>query len=51
MLNGLHYRKIDMSDAIFVVTVGGYMGEATQKKIEHARARDKEVIFLCGSCE
>lgn len=45
-LNKLHYRKIDISDAIYVVNVGGYIGESTQKEIEYAHSLNKEVLFL-----
>lgn len=46
VLNELHYRKIDISDAIYVVNVGGYIGESTRKEIEYARSLNKEVLFL-----
>lgn len=46
VLNELHYRKIDISDAIYVVNVGGYMGESTQKEIEYAHSLNKEVLFF-----
>lgn len=41
-----HYQRIDLSDAIFVVNKNGYIGGSTQKEIEYAKARGKEVIFL-----
>ena len=41
-----HYQRIDMSDAIFVINKNGYIGNSTQKEIEYAKARGKEVIFL-----
>lgn len=46
ILNELHYRKIEMSDAVYVVNAGGYIGEATQKEIEYARSLNKDVLFL-----
>ncbi len=45
-LNERHYRKIDISDAIFVVNVGGYIGEATENEIDYARSKGKEVLYL-----
>ncbi len=45
-ISRLHYKKIDMSDAVYVVNVGGYIGEATQREIDYARAMNKEVLFL-----
>ncbi len=45
-LGELHYRKIEISDAIYVVNVGGYIGESTQREIEYARSLGKEIMFL-----
>jgi hypothetical protein len=41
-----HYKKIDLSDAIFVVNKNGYIGEQVKKEIEYARAKGKEILFL-----
>jgi hypothetical protein len=41
----LHFRKIDMSDGIFVIDVDGYIGEATQKEIEYATRLGKTVSY------
>ena len=41
----LHFQKIDISDAIYVVNIGGYIGEATQKEIEYAKEQGKEIIY------
>ncbi len=46
ILNELHYRKIEISDAIYVVNVGGHIGESTRKEIEYARSLNKEVLFF-----
>lgn len=46
ILNELHCRKIEISDAIYVVNVGGYIGESTRKEIEYAHALNKEVLFF-----
>ncbi len=40
-----HYRKIDLSDGIFVVNPEGYIGESVQKEIEYAHLKGKEVLF------
>lgn len=42
----LHYKKIDISDAIYVVNVNGYIGSETTKEIEYATKLGKEVIYL-----
>lgn len=41
-----HRKRIDLSDAIFVVNKNGYIGDSTQKEIEYAKAKGKEIIFL-----
>ena len=46
MLDDMHKRKIDMADAIFVINVGGYIGESTRSEIEYAKANGKEVRYL-----
>ncbi len=45
-LSELHYKKIDISDAIYVVNVGGYIGESTQKEIAYAQSLKKEILYL-----
>ena len=42
----LHRRKIDMSDAIYVVDVDGYYGEHTKAEIDYAEQQGKLVIFM-----
>ena len=44
-LSHAHYRKIDLSDGIYVVNIGGYIGEAAQKEIEYAKALGKEILY------
>ena len=46
MLDDIHKRKIDMSDEIFVINVGGYIGSSTKTEIEYAIAHGKEVRYL-----
>ena len=43
-----HYRKIDLSDGIYVVNIGGYIGEAVNKEISYAKKLGKEVIYHCN---
>lgn len=40
-----HYKKIDISDAIYVVNVGGYIGKSTSEEIEYAKKHNKEIIY------
>ena len=41
-----HYKKIEISDAIFVVNKNGYIGEAVKKEIEYAKKHNKEIMYL-----
>ena len=41
-----HWKKIDISDAIYVVNVGGYIGKSTQNEIDYAISNGKEVYYL-----
>lgn len=45
-LGELHLAKIDLSDAIFVVNEGGYIGHAVRTEIEYARRMGKEIMYL-----
>jgi len=46
MLDDMHLRKIDMADEIFVINVGGYVGESTRSEIEYALKNGKAVRYL-----
>lgn len=46
MLDDMHKRKIDMSDGIYVLNVGGYIGSSTRSEIEYALAHGKTVSYL-----
>ena len=46
MLDDMHKRKIDMADEIFVINVGGYIGESTRSEIEYAVIHGKTVKYL-----
>ena len=48
MLDDMHKRKIDMADEIFVINVGGYIGESTRSEIEYAKAHGKKIRYLEG---
>lgn len=45
-LDVLHLRKIDLADRVFVVNVGDYIGESTQREIAYALSRGKPVEYL-----
>lgn len=46
MLDDMHKRKIDMSDEIYVINVGGYIGESTRSEIAYAEKTGKTVKYL-----
>lgn len=46
ILSDLHYNKIKISDAIYVVNFNGYIGNSTGKEIEYAKRLGKEVMYL-----
>lgn len=45
-LDELHLRKIDLADEVFVLNVGGYIGESTSKEIEYAQKHNKPISYL-----
>lgn len=45
ILEKIHRKKIDISDAIYVVNINGYIGDSTKREIEYAKATGKEVIY------
>lgn len=45
-LDELHKRKIDISDEVFVINKGGYIGSSTRSEIEYATARCIPVKYM-----
>jgi hypothetical protein len=45
-LDELHKRKIDLADYIFVLNVGGYIGESTASEIAYAQSIGRTVQYL-----
>ena len=46
IFNELHFKKIDLSDFIYVVNVNGYIGDSTKKEIEYAKSKNKNVYYM-----
>ncbi|MGN0252400.1 MAG: hypothetical protein ACI4EH_13735 [Oliverpabstia sp.] len=46
MLDDMHKRKIDMADGIYVINVGGDIGDSTRSEIAYAEAAGKKVTYL-----
>lgn len=45
-LDELHLRKIDISDEILVLDIGGYIGQSTTNEIAYARHLGKTVRYV-----
>lgn len=45
-LDQLHFRKIDLADAIFVVNFGGYIGSSTKREIAYAQSKGKAIEWM-----
>ena len=41
-----HYKKIDLSDAIYVVNIGGYIGESVKEEIKYALSKNLEISII-----
>ena len=46
MLDDMHKRKIDMADSVYVINVGGYIGDSTWSEIQYARKNGKRIDYL-----
>ena len=44
-LKNEHLKRIELSDAIYVVNIDGYIGNSTKLEIEYATQLGKEVIY------
>ena len=43
-----HYRKIDLSDGIYVLNIDGYIGESVIQEIRYAQELGKEIVYHCN---
>ena len=46
MLDEIHKRKIDLSDAIYVINKDGYIGESTKNEIQYAQDHGKQIFYM-----
>lgn len=44
-IDQLHFRKIDLSDEVLVITVDHYVGNSTQREVDYAIQQGKPVIY------
>ncbi len=45
-LDELHLRKIDLADEVFILNVGGYIGDSTKSELAYAKAHGKPIRWL-----
>lgn len=45
-LDTLHLRKIDLADEVFILNVGGYIGDSTRRELAYAQALGKVIRWL-----
>jgi hypothetical protein len=41
-----HFKKIELSDAIFVVNKNKYVGEGAKNEIKYAKGLKKEIMYM-----
>ena len=46
MLDRQHLAKIDLADEIYVINVGGYIGDSTRREIAYAEYKGKSITYL-----
>ena len=46
MLDELHKRRIDLADEVFVLNVGGYVGESTRSEVQYAFRTGKLIRWM-----
>ena len=45
LLKEQHFKKIELSDQIFVLNKDGYIGESTKLEIDYAKSLGKDIIY------
>ena len=54
LVDEVHKRKIDLCDEVFVLNIGGYIGESTASEISYAKKLGKPIKYwqaLKGECD
>lgn len=44
-IENAQFKKIELADSIYVVNIGGYIGEATKRCVAYAKKKGKEIIY------
>lgn len=45
-LKQAHFKRIEISDAIYVINKNNYIGDSTKIEIEYAKKLKKEIMYL-----
>ena len=45
LLANAHHKKIDLSDAVYIVNIGGYIGQSVTEEIAYAQRQGKEILY------
>lgn len=45
IVDAVHKRKIDLSDEVYVLNVGGYIGESTTSEVKYAIGKNKPIYW------
>lgn len=40
-----HFKKIDISDIVYIVNVDGYIGKSVSEEIRYAEEKNKEIMY------
>lgn len=40
-----HFKKIDISDIVYIVNINGYIGESVSQEIQYAQKHNKEIVY------
>lgn len=40
-----HFKKIELSDSIFVLNINNYIGDSTKMEIDYAKKLGKKIIY------
>lgn len=46
LFDELHLRKIDLSDEVYVINVGGYVGESTRNELAYAKRIGRAIRYM-----
>ena len=46
-----HFKKIELSDSIFVINKDNYIWDSTKSEIEYAKSLNKEIIYYMNSVD